>query len=221
MNSLIYRFSILALALSLLCAAPVSAQQEKSLTIDYENVEFRVALRDIADRCELNLVIPESLQGRTSLKLRDVTWKQAFQVMLQPIGYTYVEDGQIVKVLPLEDLADAKAGTTIVRREKEKGGLLDGIWVFPGAAILFGALVVVCHVFLFVGILRDRTIGTPQFAPKVVWAFLALVGGVVPVAAYWLIHHSKLAQQKIRPNQALLPTSMAVTPAASHLSRQP
>jgi type IV pilus assembly protein PilQ len=44
------------------------------------------------------------LQGKTSIKLRDVTWRQIFQVVLQPVGYTFVEDGNIIKVVTQESL---------------------------------------------------------------------------------------------------------------------
>jgi type IV pilus assembly protein PilQ len=55
-------------------------------------------LRKVADLYDINLVIPESLQGRASLKLSDVTWQQVFDVLLPPMGYGYREDGVIVLI---------------------------------------------------------------------------------------------------------------------------
>jgi type IV pilus assembly protein PilQ len=49
-------------------------------------------------------VIPDTLQGRTSIKLRDVTWRQIFRVVLSPVGFTYVEEGNIIKIVTNESL---------------------------------------------------------------------------------------------------------------------
>ncbi len=75
-----------------------------TLSVDFPNAEIRTILRNIADLFDLNLVIPETLEGRASLKLREVTWRQIFDVLLQPIGYTYVTDGNIIKVVSIQSL---------------------------------------------------------------------------------------------------------------------
>src|SRR5690349_2613400 len=75
-----------------------------TLSVDFPDEEIRNVLRNVADLFELNLVIPDTLQGKTSIKLRDVTWRQIFQVVLNPVGYTYIEDGNIIKVVTTESL---------------------------------------------------------------------------------------------------------------------
>lgn len=75
-----------------------------TLSVDFPDEEIRNVLRNVADLFELNLVIPDTLVGKTSIKLRDVTWRQIFQVVLNPVGYTYIEDGNIIKVVTIESL---------------------------------------------------------------------------------------------------------------------
>jgi type IV pilus assembly protein PilQ len=75
-----------------------------TLSVDFPDEEIRNVLRNVADLFELNLVIPDTLVGKTSIKLRDVTWRQIFQVVLNPVGYTYIEDGNIIKVVTAESL---------------------------------------------------------------------------------------------------------------------
>jgi type IV pilus assembly protein PilQ len=75
-----------------------------TLSVDFPDEEIRNVLRNVADLFELNLVIPDTLQGKTSIKLRDVTWRQIFDVVLKPAGYTYIEDGNIIKVVTIESL---------------------------------------------------------------------------------------------------------------------
>ncbi|MGC4070998.1 MAG: secretin N-terminal domain-containing protein [Nibricoccus sp.] len=90
-------------------AAPAEAKVavtkgKDTLSVDFPDEEIRNVLRNVADLFELNLVIPDTLQGKTSIKLRDVTWRQIFQVVLNPVGYTYIEDGNIIKVITAESL---------------------------------------------------------------------------------------------------------------------
>lgn len=94
-------------------AAPAPAATESkavvtkgkdTLSVDFPDEEIRNVLRNVADLFELNLVIPEALQGKTSIKLRDVTWRQIFTVVLQPVNYTFVEEGNIIKVVTQESL---------------------------------------------------------------------------------------------------------------------
>ena len=80
-------------------------QSDETITIDFPDEEIRSVLRNVADLYELNLVIPDTLVGRTSVKLRDVTWEQVFEVVLAPVGYTYVKDTNIIKVVSREELA--------------------------------------------------------------------------------------------------------------------
>jgi len=86
--------------------APItlSAKSKDTLSVDFPDEEIRTILRNVADLFELNLVIPETLQGKTSIKLRDVTWRQIVQVTLSPAGYTFIEDGNIIKIVTTDSL---------------------------------------------------------------------------------------------------------------------
>jgi type IV pilus assembly protein PilQ len=85
-------------------ASQPAVKSKDTISVDYPDEEIRVVLRNVADLFELNLVIPETLQGKTSIKLRDVTWRQIFQVVLAPVNYTFIEDGNIIKVVTQESL---------------------------------------------------------------------------------------------------------------------
>ena len=92
----------------------VSVSPNKDLiSVDFPNEEIRVVLRNVADLFELNLVIPETLVGRTSVKLRNVTWRQIFEVVLSPVNYTYIEDGNIIKVVSRDQLSQEPTTTEV------------------------------------------------------------------------------------------------------------
>jgi type II secretory pathway component GspD/PulD (secretin) len=84
-----------------------------TLSVDFPDEDIRNILRNVADLFELNLVVPEALQGRTSIKLRDVSWRQIFQVVLTPVGFTYIVEGNIIKVVSNESLLQEPATTEV------------------------------------------------------------------------------------------------------------
>src|SRR5690349_18036571 len=63
--------------------APASVSRDKdTLSVDFPDEDIKTILRNVADLFELNLVVPDTLTGKTSIKLRDVSWRQIFQVVL-------------------------------------------------------------------------------------------------------------------------------------------
>ncbi|HTX65129.1 MAG TPA: secretin N-terminal domain-containing protein [Opitutaceae bacterium] len=90
-----------------------ASRSHDTLSVDFPDEDIRTILRNVADLFELNLVIPDTLQGKTSIKLRNVTWRQIFEVILSPVGYTYIEDGSIIKIVSLESLAQEPASTEV------------------------------------------------------------------------------------------------------------
>lgn len=85
-------------------AKPNAAAGKDTLSVDFPDEDIRNVLRNVADLFELNLVMPDTLQGKTSIKLRDVTWRQIFEVVLKQVGYTFVEKDNIVKIVGIAEL---------------------------------------------------------------------------------------------------------------------
>jgi type IV pilus assembly protein PilQ len=86
-------------------AAKSNASSGKdTLSVDFPDEDIRNVLRNVADLFELNLVMPDTLQGKTSIKLRDVTWRQIFEVVLKQVGYTFIEKDNIVKIVGIAEL---------------------------------------------------------------------------------------------------------------------
>jgi type II secretory pathway component GspD/PulD (secretin) len=94
-------------------APPTKSAGQNTLSVDFPDEEIRNILRNVAELFDLNIVIPDALQGKTSVKLHDVTWHQIFQVVLTPVGYTFVEDGNIIKIVSNESLAQEPVATEI------------------------------------------------------------------------------------------------------------
>ena len=85
----------------------------ETLSVDFPDEDIRNILRNVADLFELNIIIPESLQGKASIKLRDVSWRQIFQSVLSPINYTYIEEGNIIKIVSNDSLQIEPVSTEV------------------------------------------------------------------------------------------------------------
>jgi type IV pilus assembly protein PilQ len=93
----------------------------ETISLNVDDQEIRVILRNIAELFELNLVVPDTLQGRTSLNLRDVTWQQVFDIVLEQKGYSWTSENGIIRIR-----VGAKGGDGEVdeRVQQLAGGLL-------------------------------------------------------------------------------------------------
>jgi type II secretory pathway component GspD/PulD (secretin) len=99
-------------------AAPAATRSRDAagrdtLSVDFPDEDIRNILRNVADLFELNIIMPDTLQGKTTIKLRDVTWRQIFQSVLQPVNYTYVEEGNIIKIVSNESLLQEPTSTDV------------------------------------------------------------------------------------------------------------
>ena len=89
------------------------ASGRDTLSVDFPDEDIRNILRNVADLFELNIIMPDTLQGKTTIKLRDVTWRQIFESVLQPVGYTYKEEGNIIKILSNESVLQEPVSTEV------------------------------------------------------------------------------------------------------------
>ena len=86
---------------------------EETISVDFPDEEVRVIISNVADLYDLNVVIPDTLVGSTTLKLRNVSWRQVFEVVLEPLGFSFVEDRNIIKIRSNLDLEQEKPDTRV------------------------------------------------------------------------------------------------------------
>jgi len=94
-------------------SSAVVASDEETISVDFPAEDVRDIIRSVADLYELNVVIPDTLTGSVSIKLRNVTWQQVFNVVLEPLKYTYIVDGNIIKIMSREELAVEPVDTRV------------------------------------------------------------------------------------------------------------
>ncbi len=77
----------------------------EKLTLNFQNISTREALNVIADFTNLNIVISDSVIGNMTLRLKDVPWDQALDIILQSRGLDMRKNGNVIQVDTLEELA--------------------------------------------------------------------------------------------------------------------
>jgi len=77
----------------------------EKLTLNFQNITVREALSVIADFTNLNIVISDTVTGNLTLRLKDVPWDQALEIILQAKGLDKRGSGNVVQVAPREEIA--------------------------------------------------------------------------------------------------------------------
>ncbi len=75
------------------------------LSLNFQNVEIRALLQVIADFTNLNIVTSDSVSGSLTLRLKDVPWDQALDIVLQSKGLDMRRNGNVIMVAPRDELA--------------------------------------------------------------------------------------------------------------------
>ncbi|WP_317203201.1 type IV pilus secretin PilQ [Janthinobacterium sp.] len=76
----------------------------EKLSFNFQNVEVRAALQAIADISGLNIITSDSVSGNLTLRLREVPWDQALDVVLQAKGLDMRKNGSVLWIAPREEL---------------------------------------------------------------------------------------------------------------------
>ncbi|KPF67503.1 secretin [beta proteobacterium AAP99] len=75
------------------------------LSLNFQSVEVRSILQVIADFTNLNIITSDTVTGSITLRLKDVPWDQALDIILQTKGLDKRQNGNVILVAPKEELA--------------------------------------------------------------------------------------------------------------------
>jgi type IV pilus assembly protein PilQ len=77
----------------------------EKLSLNFQNVEVRAVLQVIADFTGLNVITSDTVSGNLTLRLKDVPWDQALDIILQSKGLDMRKTGNVVWIAPRDELA--------------------------------------------------------------------------------------------------------------------
>ena len=72
----------------------------EKLSLNFQNVEVRAVLQVIADFTGLNIITSDTVGGNLTLRLKDVPWDQALDIILQSKGLSKRKNGNVVLIAP-------------------------------------------------------------------------------------------------------------------------
>lgn len=77
----------------------------EKLSLNFQNVDVRSVLNVIADFTDLNIITSDTVQGSLTLRLKDVPWDQALDIIMQTRGLDMRKNGNVVWIAPRDELA--------------------------------------------------------------------------------------------------------------------
>lgn len=74
------------------------------VSLNFQDIEVRSVLQLLADFTGLNMVVSDTVGGNITLRLKDVPWDQALDIILQTKGLTSRRYGNVIMVAPIEEV---------------------------------------------------------------------------------------------------------------------
>ncbi len=75
------------------------------LSLNFQDIEVRAVLQIIADFTGLNVVVSDTVRGSLTLRLTNVPWDQALDIILRTKGLAQRRSGNVIYIAPNEELA--------------------------------------------------------------------------------------------------------------------
>jgi type IV pilus assembly protein PilQ len=90
------------------------------ITLTLKDADVKDVLRTFSALTQLNIVLDPSVGGSVTVELREVPWDQALDLILRINGLDYVLENNVLRVAPINKLAQEKAQQAAFERERER-----------------------------------------------------------------------------------------------------
>ncbi len=85
--------------------APENRQDAGSITLDFKEADINTVLRVMSLKSNVNIVAGPEVHGTVTIRLENVPWQKALEVVLRTYGYVYERDGNIIRVTTRDNMA--------------------------------------------------------------------------------------------------------------------
>jgi type IV pilus assembly protein PilQ len=92
----------------------------EKISLVFDNVSVRNVLQLIAEVSELNIIASDQIKGSVTLRLIDVPWDQALDLVLDITNLGMIQDGNVVRVLPKDAIRNMREAELTAIRSQEK-----------------------------------------------------------------------------------------------------
>ncbi len=90
------------------------------ISLDLQDTDIDNALRIIAEVSNLNIIASDDVSGKVTLRLIDVPWDQALDVILKTNGLDKVQEGNVVRIAPVEKLRQERESLKQARQAEQE-----------------------------------------------------------------------------------------------------
>ena len=90
------------------------------LTLNFQDIDTRAVLQLLADTSGLNMVVSDTVQGNVTLRLQNVPWDQALDIVLRTKGLDMRQHDNVILVAPAEEIAERERRDLEARQQIEE-----------------------------------------------------------------------------------------------------
>jgi type IV pilus assembly protein PilQ len=90
------------------------------LTLNFQDIETRAVLQLLADASGQNIVVSDSVSGSVTLRLQNVPWDQALDIVLRTKGLDKRKNDNVIIVAPTEELASREKAELAARQDVQE-----------------------------------------------------------------------------------------------------
>ncbi|MFQ5442948.1 MAG: type IV pilus secretin PilQ, partial [Thermodesulfobacteriota bacterium] len=90
------------------------------IDLDMMDANITDILRLLAEVSDLNIIASDDVKGTISLRLKNVPWDQAFDIILKSKGLDKIKEGNVVRVAPAAKISQERESTLAAKKAHEK-----------------------------------------------------------------------------------------------------
>jgi type IV pilus assembly protein PilQ len=92
----------------------------EKMTMNFQDIDTRALLQLLADTSGQNIVVSDSVRGSVTLRLQNVPWDQALDIVLRTKGLDKRQDGNVIIVAPAEEIAAREKAELAARKDLQE-----------------------------------------------------------------------------------------------------
>lgn len=92
--------------------------KEGNVSFDFRDADIRNVFRILSFKSGVNIVAGPEVTGVVTIKLDDVPWQQALEVILETYGYAYEKKGDVISVTTVENMKQRRENATLLAEQE-------------------------------------------------------------------------------------------------------
>jgi type IV pilus assembly protein PilQ len=105
--------------------APAPQYTGQKISLVFDNADIRSILQLIGDVSGLNILASNDVKGEITLRLIDVPWDQALDLVLDTANLGKIREGNVIRIMPIDKIRERATSTMKLQREEFDEGVLE------------------------------------------------------------------------------------------------